>query len=768
MFSLRSPWRATAQWQNSDLAEPAPFARAKGLASTMPTTSGHVQSGQANLVAAPQQAAPQPQPDPGLYSLVTIAGYYRIAADSFQLAHDLGLGTRAAVGEDIVRAAKRIGLKPRLLRGQQAKRLATVPMPAIIRLKDGEYRILTTRMPRGELRTVNPLARTVHFDAHATLADAWDGEIILVTRRWYGAGIDPATFGFRWFLPSIWRYRRPLAHVLVASLFVQLFALITPLFFQVVIDKVLVHKGLSTLLVVVIGLAAIGLFDVTLQYLRSYALSHTTSRIDVELGSRLFDHLLRLPLAYFETRPTGQTVARVRELETIRNFLTGQGLSSAIDLLFAVIFIAVLFLYSPTLTLIVLASIPFYLLIAFFIRPILRDKISERFNSGAASQQFLVESIFGIQTLKAAAVEPILRNEWEDRLAAYVKTSFQAVMLSNAGQNSIQYVSKATTAAVLFFGAKAVIDADMTVGAFIAFYMIMNQAIAPILRLSQLWQDFQQVQISVQRLGDILNSPPEAQRLANANLPPARGAIKVIDLSFRYRPDTAEILQHINLDIPAGQVLGIIGPSGSGKSTLAKLMQRLYQPERGQILIDDMDIGQVDAAWLRRQIGVVLQENTLFNRSIHDNIALANPGMSRANVIVVARLAGADEFISKLPLGYDTHIDERGANLSGGQRQRIAIARALATQPRILIFDEATSALDYESERMIQANMKQIVRGRTVIIIAHRLAAVRNCDRIITIENGSIVEEGTHRELLARPGSVYGRLWRIQAQESND
>jgi len=272
----------------------------------------------------------------------------------------------------------------------------------------------------------------------------------------------------------------------------------------------------------------------------------------------------------------------------------------------------------------------------------------------------------------------------------------------------------------------------------------------------------------VQRLGDILNSPPEAQRLANANLPPARGAIKVIDLSFRYRPDTAEILQHINLDIPAGQVLGIIGPSGSGKSTLAKLMQRLYQPERGQILIDDMDIGQVDAAWLRRQIGIVLQENTLFNRSIHDNIALASPGMSRANVIVVARLAGADEFISKLPLGYDTHIDERGANLSGGQRQRIAIARALATQPRILIFDEATSALDYESERMIQANMNQIVRGRTVIIIAHRLAAVRNCDRIITIENGSIVEEGTHRELLARPGSVYGRLWRIQAQESND
>jgi subfamily B ATP-binding cassette protein HlyB/CyaB len=643
------------------------------------------------------------------------------------------------VSEDIVRAARRIGLKSRLLKGEEAKRLGSVPMPAILRMKDGSYRILVLRLPDGQFRTGNPLTRSAQHETAEALSAAWDGEIILVTRRFAGPGIDPATFGFRWFLPSLWRYRKPLAHVLIASLFVQLFALITPLFFQIVIDKVLVHKGLSTLVVIVVGLAAIGLFDVTLQYLRSYALSHTTSRIDVELGSRLFDHLLRLPLGYFETRPTGQTVARVREIETIRSFLTGQGLSSAIDLLFTVVFIAVLFIFSTTLTLIVLGSIPAYLLIAFLIRPLLRNKINERFNTGAASQQFLVESVFGIQTLKAAAVEPILRNEWEDRLAAYVKTSFQAVMLSNIGQNAIQYVSKATTAVVLFFGAKAVIDGEMTVGGLIAFYMIMNQVTAPILRLSQLWQDFQQVQVSVQRLGDILNSPPESQRLASAHLPPARGAIKITGVTFRYRPDTADVIKDIKLEIPAGQVLGIIGPSGSGKSTLTKLMQRLYRPDRGQILLDDVDIGQVDAAWLRRQIGVVLQENTLFNRSIHDNIALANPGMARGQVIAVARLAGADEFISKLPLGYDTQIEERGANLSGGQRQRIAIARALATAPRILIFDEATSALDYESERTIQANMREIVRGRTVIIIAHRLAAVRRCDRIIAIEDGAIV-----------------------------
>jgi ATP-binding cassette, subfamily B, bacterial HlyB/CyaB len=716
--------------------------------------------------SASVQALPQ-RPDSGLVSLASIAGHYRIAADPFQLAHDLGLGARAACGEDIVRAATRLGLKARALQNERPKRLASAPTPAILRMKDGGYRLLVQRLVDGRLRIADPITRTVRDDSVDDAAADWSGEIILVTRRFGGAGIDPATFGFRWFLPSIWRYRGPLAHVLLASLFVQLFALITPLFFQIIIDKVLVHKGLSTLIVIVSGLVAIGLFDVTLQYLRSYALSHTTSRIDVELGSRVFDHLLRLPLSYFETRPTGQTVARVREVETIRNFLTGQGLSSIIDLLFGIVFVAVMFLYSTTLALIVLCSIPFYLLVAYLVRPALRQKINERFNTGAASQQFLVESVFGIQTLKAAAVEPILRNEWDDRLAAYVKTSFQAVILGNFGQNAIQYVNKVTTAAVLFFGAKAVIDSDLTIGGLVAFYMIMNQATAPILRLSQLWQSFQQVQISVQRLGDILNSPPEAQRLASAHLPPMRGAVKISGLSFRYRPDTADVLRDINLDIPAGQVLGIIGHSGSGKSTLTKLVQRLYRPDRGQVLIDGVDIGQVDTAWLRRQIGVVLQENVLFNRTIHENIALANPGMPRGQVIAAARLAGADEFIAKLPLGYDTPIEERGANLSGGQRQRIAIARALATQPRILIFDEATSALDYESERMIQANMRRIVRGRTVIIIAHRLAAVRHCDRIIAIENGAIVEEGNHHSLLGRSESLYARLWGLQQHESD-
>jgi len=709
----------------------------------------------------PAQAAPPPG-DSGLYALAMIAGYFRIAADPQQMSHDLGLGERAADSADIVRAARRMGLKSSLFRRQRPKRLASVPTPAIVGLKDGTFGILAARLADGRIRLVRPVARTQSMETVESLAELWTGEIVLVTRRAGGPGLDPKTFGFRWFLPSIWRYRRPLAQILVASLFIQLFALVTPLFFQIVIDKVLVHKGMSTLIVIVIGLIVIGLFDVTLQYLRTYALSHTASRIDVELGARLFDHLLRLPLAYFETRATGQTVARVRELETIRSFLTGQGLSSAIDLVFTVVFISVLFLYSITLTLIVLCSIPVYLLVASLIRPVLRERIKERFNRGAESQQFLVETIVGVHTVKSSAIEPVLRNEWEEKLAAYVRTSFQAVALSGFGQNAIQYVNKATTALVIFFGAQAVIAGEMTVGALVAFHMIMNQLTAPIIRLSQLWQDFQQIKISVDRLGDILNVPPETRRLAPAALPPAQGAIRIINVSFRYDQVGPEILSDVSLEIPAGQVLGIVGPSGSGKSTLTKLIQRLYLPQRGQILIDGVDIGQVDTAWLRRQIGVVLQENVLFHRSIHDNIALANPGLPRSLVIAAAKLAGADEFITRLPLGYDSVIEERGSNLSAGQRQRIAIARALVTRPRILIMDEATSALDYESERIIHTNMRNIASGRTVIIIAHRLAAVRFCDSIIAISDGRIVEQGTHRELTARPDGVYAKLWRLQ------
>ncbi|MCW1413996.1 type I secretion system permease/ATPase [Rhizobium sp. 1AS11] len=700
--------------------------------------------------------------DSGLRALCGIAAFYRIAADPAQLQHDLALKGCTSQAVDIQRAAKIIGLKARVVEKVTEERLRAMPVPAIVKVCSGSFQVLGGLNPSGKYRLVDPITRVDREIAPSDILAEIDARVILVGRRIRGEGSNPREFGFKWFLPSIWRYRKPLAHVLLASLFVQIFALITPLFFQVVVDKVLTHKGYSTLFVLVAGIAIIGLFDVMLQYLRAYALAHTTNRIDVELGQRLFHHLLRLPLDYFETRSAGQTVARVRELETIRTFLTGQGLFSALDVVFTFVFIAVLFAYSWSLALIVIAAIPIYILIGSVVRPPLREFVKEKFNRGAASQQFLVEAIVGIHTVKSAAVEPVMQAQWEEKLAAYVRTAFDTTLLGVGGQNAIQYVSKLSTAALLLFGARAVIEGELSVGSLVAFNMIAGQVTQPILRLSQLWQDFQQVQISVDRLGDILNTPMERQPNARLSLPAPKGKIDFRNITFRYRPGSPEVLKNISLEIKPGEVIGIVGTSGSGKSTLAKLVQRLYIPEEGQVLLDGMDLSQLDPAWLRSHIGVVLQENLLFNRTIHDNIAFSNPAMHRAQVIAVAKLAGADEFILRLPHGYDTMIEERGANLSGGQRQRIAIARALATAPPILIFDEATSALDYESERVVQTNMRQIAAGRTVIIIAHRLAAVRPCNRIIGMADGRIAEIGSHDDLLKRSDGLYARLWALQ------
>src|SRR6478672_166473 len=577
----------------------------------------------------------------------------------------------------------------------------------------------------------------------AELLAVWDGELILMTRR---AGLADVTrrFDITWFLGAIHKYRHLLSEVLIASFFLQLFSLVSPLFFQVVIDKVLVHRALSTLDVLVIGLLAISAFETILGILRTYLFAHTTNRIDVELGARLFHHLLALPMAYFQARRVGDSVARVRELENIRNFLTSSALTLLIDLLFTFVFLGVMFFYSPPLSWIVLGSFPFYIAISAGVTPLFRQRLDEKFRRGAENQAFLVESVTGIETLKAMAVEPQMQRRWEEQLAGYVAASFRVLSLGNTASQVVQFVSKIVTAATLYFGAKLVIDGSLSVGELVAFNMLAGRVSAPVLRLAQIWQDFHQARLSVARLGDILNTPAEpTYNPGRAALPDIRGDIAFEHVVFRYRVDGPEVLHDVSFNVPAGQVVGIVGPSGSGKSTLAKLVQRLYVPESGRVLIDGADLSMVDIAWLRRQIGVVLQENVLFNRSVRDNIALAEPAMSMERIIAAAELAGAHDFILELPEGYDTTIGERGSSLSGGQRQRIAIARALVSNPRILIFDEATSALDYESERVIQENMQRIAKGRTVFIIAHRLSTGCANDRIMTIERGRLVEDGS-------------------------
>lgn len=680
-----------------------------------------------------------------------------VGASADQVRHQFG--ARIGVTE-ILRCAKGFGLKAKTV-STNWERLAGVPMPCIGVLRDGGF-LLLGKAGDDKIIVQVPDASKPTMMTRAEFEAAWDGRAILIAKR---ALLTDLTrrFDITWFLGAIQKYRGLLGEVLVGSLFLQLFALVSPLLFQVVIDKVLVHRSMTTLDVLVTGLIAIALFETILGVLRTYLFSHTTNRIDVELGARLFRHLLALPIGYFRARRVGDSVARVRELENIRNFITSSALTIVIDLFFTIVFIAVMWIYSPLLTMVTLASFPFYIGISAGVSPAFRVRLDEKFQRGAENQAFLVECVTGVETLKAMALEPQMQRRWEEQLASYVAASFRVISLGNTASQAIQFVSKVTTAAILYFGARLVIAGDLTVGELVAFNLLAGRVSAPVLRLAQIWQDFHQARLSVQRLGDILNTAAEpVYTPGRAALPAIRGDIKLEHVTFRYRIDGPEILSDVSLSVPAGQFVGVVGTSGSGKSTLAKLIQRLYVPESGRVLVDGTDLAMVDPTWLRRQIGIVLQENILFNRTVRDNIALADPAMSIERVIEAARLAGAHDFILELPEGYDTVVGEQGSTLSGGQRQRIAIARALVTNPRILILDEATSALDYESERIVQQNMIQIAKGRTVFVIAHRLSTLRMAHRIITMDRGGLIEDGTHEELV-KTGGRYATLFRLQA-----
>ena len=703
--------------------------------------------------------------DTALASFVLLAKLLDVPADPAQIHHDRGQGDKPYTFDDLVRIAKKLGLIAKRKTASLAQ-LGRLPLPALIALESGETAILLQADISGDagtrflvLRPEGQRPEIVAEEAFVELVglDRGEADLLLMTSREHIAGKE-RKFDISWFIPALVKYRKPLRDVLVMSFFLQLVGLATPIFFQLVIDKVLVHQSMTTLEVLAIGLATVLVFETMLSGLRNWLFAHTTNRVDAELSADLFKHLIALPLSYFEARRVGDSVARVRELENIRNFLTSNAVTLVIDLFFTLVFFAVMYLYSPFLTLIVALTIPVYVLISAFITPPLRARLDEKFQRGAENQAFLVETVTGIGTLKSMAVEPRMRDRWEKQFAGYIKTGWDVTVLSTWGSHLIQLVSKLTTVGILFFGAKAVINGELSVGSLVAFNMLAGRVAQPILRLSQLWQDFQQARISVDRLGDILNTPAEPAHNPNrSSLPPIQGRIEFDKVRFRYRPDAPEALRGVDLTIEPGEMLGIVGPSGSGKSTLTKLVQRLYVPEQGRVLIDGTDLALVDPAWLRKQVGVVLQENILFNRTVRENIALSNPTSSMARVIAAAELAGAHEFILELPHGYDTAIEERGANLSGGQRQRLAIARALITDPRILILDEATSALDAESEEIIQNNLGRIAKGRTVLIIAHRLSAVRPCDRIITVEAGMVTETGTHDELL-RAGGRYAQL----------
>ncbi|SFQ73494.1 ATP-binding cassette, subfamily B, HlyB/CyaB [Variovorax sp. OK605] len=706
--------------------------------------------------------------DTGLLALVMMAGYHGVAVDEAQLRHEFGQELFSA--QTILLAAKKLGLAAKFVR-QPPDRLDRAPLPAVAMDREGRFLIVGKYDPGAAVKGQPPIASVRILIQRAgeapqvlpldTFLAQWSGDLIFFTSKATYAG-DIAKFDFSWFIPVVVKYRTLLGEIVLISLVLQLIGLVTPMFFQVVMDKVLVNHAMRTLNVIAIGLLCATLFEALLTGIRTYVFAHTSSKIDVELGARLFRHLLSLPIAYFQARRVGDSVARIRELENIRSFLTGNAITLVMDLLFSFVFLAVMLWYSVWLTLVVLASIPLYAILSAVFTPILRARLNEKFNRSAENQSFLVETISGIDTVKAMAVEPRWTQKWDKQLASYVSAGLSATNVAMVAGGGVTLVSKLVTAAIMWIGATLVVDNRMTVGQLVAFNMLAGQVASPIIRLAQLWNDFQQVGISMQRLGDILNARTEVAG-QKTRIPRISGEVEFDQVSFRYRPDAPDVLRAVNLKVQPGEVIGIVGRSGSGKSTLTKLVQRLYVPDRGRVLVDGQDLALIDTASLRQQIGVVLQENMLFNRSIRDNIALSNPALPIEAIMAAAKLAGAHEFISELPEGYDTMVGEHGTGLSGGQRQRVAIARALITNPRVLIFDEATSALDYESEKIIQDNMRLICKGRTVLIITHRLSAVREANRIIVMERGQIAEQGSHSELLGIGNGIYRHLYNLQS-----
>ncbi len=693
----------------------------------------------------------------GLDCVRAIGLYLDQSVDPDALWRDFASAQDGFDRQAVVRSLQAMGLRVHL-RPSTAAHLRRAVFPALIEWRDGSFALLGRvaqdqaylQVPGESGMQCLPLAQLL-----PRLAPHW---MAVATHEHAGPS---ERFGPAWFVGALLRHKALLGETVLASMALQVFALISPFAFQVVIDKVLVHRGLGTLDVIVLGLAISSLFEVVLTALRTYVLTHTTHRVDAELGARIFAHLMALPMTFFASRRVGEVLARVREMEGIRAFLTGTGLGSGVDLVFTVFFLAVMAHYSPALTWVVVASLPLFLGISVVLMPLLHRHVEDRFARAAENQAFLVEAIAGVETIKSMNAQARFQRQWEERLAAYVRASFKTGHLANLTQQGVQLVNKALGLVLLWLGARLVLAGDLTVGQLIAFNMLAARVSAPILRLSTLWQEFQQMRVSMQRLGDILDAPAEVPAQASQTLDRLQGQVCLDAVSFRYRPDGRDILRQISLTVQPGELVGIVGSSGSGKSTLAKLLLRLYLPSSGRILLDGADLVGMHPAQIRRQVTVVTQEVTLFSRSVRDNVAMGQVDARLEDIVQAAKLAGADDFIRKLPQGYDTVLGERGTLLSGGQRQRIAIARALLLQPRVLILDEATSMLDADTEMRFWAQIRRIARERTVLAITHRLSSVLDMDRILVLEDGVLVEEGAPTALLRQAGR-FADLYRLQ------
>lgn len=692
----------------------------------------------------------------GIEAIVYAGNHFHKKSTCTQLKHVLGVNHSNLSDMQIREAADYIGLKSQVAK-IQATELNTLPLPVLIEI-DNHWKVIT-QATDGSCFLYDPTTqseqhRELHSDNHLL-----NYKVILVADERLSS--KEVKFGLSWFAPSILRQKSQMRDVFFYAIALQIFALVSPMLFENVIDKVLVGRSISSLHVLAMAMLALALAEPAYSYLRNTVFGHLASQVNAELSGRLYRHLVGLPLTYFKQRQTGQIIARVREMAQIRQFLTGSTLMLLLDLIFVTVFIAVMFHYASTLTWLVIGSLVIYFLLWLIAGPLIRKKVESEYESDADSTTFLTEAVTGIETIKTTATEHRFLHQWQRILSQQLNRSFDAQKSGLIAGQGIALVQKLTAALLLWWGVNEVLNGELTPGQLVAFNMLAGHVTQPVLRLAQIWQDFQHTLIALRRVGDILDEPRENSKQGLASVPELNGGIEFNNIRFRYHEDAPEVLANLSLEIKPGQFIGITGPSGSGKSTLTRLLQRLYIPQHGQVLVDGMDLAIADPVSLRRNMSVVLQESILFSGSVADNIRLSKSQASDDEIRHAAQLAGALEFIEGLPHGFNQPVGEKGSALSGGQRQRIALARALLVNPRILLLDEATSALDYNSEAAIMSNMEEICRGRTVISIAHRLNTIRHADNILVLDKGQVCERGTHHELVAKEG-LYAKLWKQQ------
>ncbi|MBD2448165.1 peptidase domain-containing ABC transporter [Nostoc sp. FACHB-152] len=652
-------------------------------------------------------------------------------------------------------AAESVGFTTRPVKASLDK-LAQQPLPAIAHW-EGKHYVVVYEINKKQVIVGDPAIGQRNLKI-AEFKAGWTGYALLLQPTSLLKEAEEASSGFWQFFDLVKPHTTVLLEVFIASVVIQILGLVTPLFTQLLLDRVIVQGSTLTLNTVGFGLLIFGLFSVAVNGLRQYLLDHTANRIGVSLMVGFIKHTFRLPLSYFESRYVGDIISRVQENQKIQRFLTGESLSIGLDLLTVFVYVGLMFWYSWQMALLSLTIVPPYLLLALIATPFLRRISQEVFNALAQENSYLIQSLTGISSIRSMAIEQTVRWRWEELLNNLIKKTFKAEVISNQLQVFSSTIQTLITTGLLWFGASLVIQNQLTIGQLVAFNMLLGNIINPFQRLIVLWNQLQEVIVSIERINDVLEAEPEEdlEHQPRQSLPRLRGHIRFEQVTFRYHPESdINVLENLSFEIKPEQTVAVVGRSGSGKTTLSKLVLGLYPATDGKVLIDGQDVTSISLRSLRSQIGVVDQDTFLFGGTIRENISIAHPEATLAEIMEVAELAGADEFIKQLPKGYETEIGEGGGMLSGGQRQRLAIARALLGNPRLLLLDEATSHLDSESERIIQQNLKTILKGRTSLIIAHRLSTVRNADLILVLDRGVLVESGTHDQLIAKKGHYF-------------